>query len=61
MYLFRYINFAHGDETLEEIYGESLPRLQVLKKQYDPHNRFDQWFDLSPQLGSAEVPALDVL
>ncbi|KAL8792451.1 MAG: hypothetical protein Q9195_004984 [Heterodermia aff. obscurata] len=42
-----YINFAHGDETLEEIYGKSLPRLQVLKKRYDPRNRFNQWFPLA--------------
>ncbi|KAI9698853.1 MAG: hypothetical protein M1820_007360 [Bogoriella megaspora] len=41
-----YINFAHGDETLKDIYGESLPRLQALKKQYDPLNRFNQWFPI---------------
>ncbi|KAG8526329.1 uncharacterized protein KY384_000322 [Bacidia gigantensis] len=42
-----YINFAHGDETLQEIYGESLPKLQQLKTQYDPHNRFNQYFDIT--------------
>lgn len=42
-----YINFAHGDESLETIYGSSLPRLQKLKQQYDPNRRFNQWFPLS--------------
>ncbi|KAI5859280.1 FAD binding domain-containing protein [Durotheca rogersii] len=42
-----YINFAHGDEPLEAIYGSSLPRLQRLKKKYDPKKRFNQWFPLS--------------
>lgn len=44
----RYINFAHGDETQEEIYGESLPRLRHLKKHYDPQNRFNQYFPITP-------------
>lgn len=42
-----YINFAHGDEDLEAIYGASLPRLQELKKKYDPKNVFSQWFSLA--------------
>ncbi|KAI1740777.1 FAD binding domain-containing protein [Xylaria scruposa] len=42
-----YINFAHGDEQLSEIYGASLPRLQALKNKYDPDRRFNQWFPLS--------------
>ena len=41
-----YINFAHGDEPLETIYGESYTRLQELKTSYDPQNRFNQWFPL---------------
>ncbi|KAK7225258.1 hypothetical protein V2G26_013261 [Clonostachys chloroleuca] len=41
-----YINFAHGDEDLEDIYGESLPRLRELKKKWDPSNRFNQWFPI---------------
>jgi hypothetical protein len=41
-----YINFSHGDEDLAVIYGDSLPRLQTLKKKYDPQNRINQWFDL---------------
>jgi hypothetical protein len=36
-----YINYAQGDETLEQIYGESkLPRLSALKREYDPKNVF---------------------
>lgn len=42
----RYINFAHGDESLEEIYGDSLPRLLQLKSIFDPENRFNQWFNI---------------
>ncbi|KAL5935606.1 hypothetical protein ACKVV7_000361 [Pyricularia oryzae] len=42
-----YINFAHGDEDLAAIYGSSLPRLQELKKRYDPNNVFGQWFSLA--------------
>lgn len=35
-----YINFAHGNENLAAIYGSSLPRLQKLKKRYNPNNMF---------------------
>jgi FAD/FMN-containing dehydrogenase len=42
----RYINFGHGDESLEEIYGKSLPRLRELKRKWDPQNRFNQWFNI---------------
>ncbi|KAI0403715.1 FAD binding domain-containing protein [Xylaria palmicola] len=42
-----YINFAHGDESLPQIYGSSLPKLQELKQKYDPNKRFNQWFPLS--------------
>jgi FAD/FMN-containing dehydrogenase len=44
--LHRYVNFAHGDEPLEEIYGDSLPRLRELKQKWDPENRFNQWFNI---------------
>lgn len=47
MWCTRYINFAHGDEPLNEIYGEDLPKLQKLKKRYDPQNKFNQWFPLA--------------
>ncbi|KAI0102717.1 hypothetical protein GGR51DRAFT_526744 [Nemania sp. FL0031] len=36
-----YVNYAHGDESLEQIYGaRKLPRLSALKKQWDPDNVF---------------------
>lgn len=38
-----YINYAHGDEKLEEIYGHDawrLEKLRRLKREYDPKNRF---------------------
>ncbi|CAO2649211.1 Nn.00g065960.m01.CDS01 [Neocucurbitaria sp. VM-36] len=41
-----YINFAHGDEPLEEIYGDNLAHLRGLKQQWDPENRFHQWFQI---------------
>lgn len=42
-----YINFAHGDEPLAQIYGSSLSRLRQLKGKYDPKRRLNQWFPLS--------------
>lgn len=42
----RYSNFAHGDESLEEIYGEPLPRLRELKREWDPRGVFDQCFPI---------------
>ena len=38
-----YVNYAHGDESLAEMYGHQawrLERLRKLKKEYDPQNRF---------------------
>lgn len=36
-----YVSYAHGDETLEQKYGANkLPRLQALKKKWDPKNVF---------------------
>jgi hypothetical protein len=36
-----FVNYAHGDETLEQIYGkEKLPRLAALKKKWDPQQVF---------------------
>lgn len=36
-----YINYAHGDEGPAVWYGESnLPRLEALKKRWDPQNVF---------------------
>ena len=36
-----YVNYAHGDETLEQKYGaRKLPRLAALKQKWDPNNVF---------------------
>ncbi|KAI0398686.1 hypothetical protein F4802DRAFT_592432 [Xylaria palmicola] len=36
-----YVNYAYGDESLEQIYGErKLPRLAALKAKWDPENVF---------------------
>lgn len=36
-----FVNYAHGDEKLDRIYGaDKLPRLADLKKQWDPHGAF---------------------
>lgn len=41
-----YPNFAHGDESLAAIYGDSLPRLRTLKRKWDPAGVFGQWFPI---------------
>ncbi|KAI1320504.1 FAD-binding domain-containing protein [Xylariaceae sp. FL0255] len=41
-----YINFAHGDEEPEIIYGEGLPKLRELKAAWDPRNKFNQWLPI---------------
>lgn len=36
-----FVNYAHGDEKLEQIYSkEKLPRLAALKKTWDPNRVF---------------------
>lgn len=38
-----YVNYAYGDETLEQMYGHEpwrRQKLRTLKKKYDPMNRF---------------------
>jgi hypothetical protein len=42
-----YANFAHGDESLEAIYGEGLPRLREMKRKWDPKDVFGQWFAIT--------------
>ncbi|KAF1815935.1 FAD binding domain-containing protein [Eremomyces bilateralis CBS 781.70] len=53
-----YINFAHGDESLEIIYGDSLSKLKATKAANDPKNVFNQWFPLSKGR-SNQAPATD--
>ncbi|KAL6710313.1 hypothetical protein ACN47E_009259 [Coniothyrium glycines] len=39
-----YVNYARGDETLQEMYGSEpwrLTKLRRLKREYDPHGRFN--------------------
>lgn len=36
-----YLNYAHGDEPLNQVYGASkLPKLRTLKKKWDPDHSF---------------------
>ncbi|GAW16190.1 hypothetical protein ANO14919_056130 [Xylariales sp. No.14919] len=41
-----YINFAHGDEPPEVVYGDSLPKLRKLKRRFDPHGKFSHWYNI---------------
>ena len=41
-----YINFAFGDESLADIYGDNVARPRALKSAYDPDNKFRQFFPL---------------
>lgn len=38
-----YVNYAHGDEGPAVWYGDNLPRLQQLKKKWDPNGRFNSY------------------
>jgi len=38
-----YVNYAAGIEDVKSIYGASLPRLQALKKQWDPTGKFNYY------------------
>ena len=49
--LHAYINYAHGHESLEEVYGHEkwrLEKLKGLKKKWDPENRFRFYSPISP-------------
>lgn len=42
-----YVNYAYGEETVEEMYGAgNLGELRRLKKIYDPKNRFKYYAPL---------------
>jgi FAD/FMN-containing dehydrogenase len=38
--------FLHEWNNLREVYGENFDKLKVLKKRYDPKNRFNKGVDL---------------
>ena len=45
-----YINYAHGDESLEAMYGYEpwrLEKLRRLKEEYDPNNVFRYYAPIS--------------
>lgn len=45
-----YVNYAKGDETVEEIYGNEpwrLEKLRRLKKEYDPNGQFNFYAPIS--------------
>lgn len=42
-------NIGTGDEKVQNMFGENLPRLRVLKKKYDPGFVFDKWFPIKPE------------
>ncbi|RWA09195.1 hypothetical protein EKO27_g5908 [Xylaria grammica] len=41
-----YINFAYGDEALEVVYGDSLPKLREVKRRLDPSGQFSHWYNI---------------
>lgn len=45
-----YVNYAAGDESMEEVYGREpwrLEKLRRLKMEYDPHGRFNFYAPIS--------------
>jgi hypothetical protein len=41
-----YVNYAFGDETVEQLYGHEkwrIDKLRALKAKYDPLNRFNYY------------------
>jgi hypothetical protein len=47
-----YVNYAYGDESLEELYGFDAWRLEKLRKLkglYDPENRFRFYAPIPPE------------
>ena len=35
-------------EKSKLVFGENYPRLQAIKKRYDPTNVFNKWFSVTP-------------
>ena len=47
-----YLNYAFGDESLEELYGFEpwrLKKLRNVKQEYDPHGRFNFYGPITVQ------------
>lgn len=42
-----YVSYGHGDETLGQMFGNNVLRLQRLKKRWDPDNVFRFYHDLA--------------
>lgn len=45
-----YVNYARGDESMENMYGHEpwrLEKLRRLKKEFDPHGRFNFYAPIS--------------
>ena len=40
---------AGGEEKAKSVYGSNLPRLQVLKQEYDPECMWNKWFPITPE------------
>lgn len=48
---YAYVNYTHGDESLEALYGYDawrLRKLRKLKAEYDPENRFRYYIPIVP-------------
>ncbi|RAL00843.1 FAD-binding oxidoreductase [Aspergillus ibericus CBS 121593] len=45
-------NFAGHEISAQSLFGDNLPRLQEIKRKYDPQNVFRKWHDLVPQTRS---------
>jgi len=43
-----FLNFAQGDETLEEVHGPNLPKLRKLKAKYDPNGLWRKGMFIEP-------------
>jgi len=41
-------NIGTGDEKVDDMFGENLPRLRALKKKYDPNFIFNKWHPITP-------------
>ena len=39
-------NYSDGEEKLEDVFGENLPRLIELKRKFDPDCLFNKWYPL---------------